>query len=98
MNRMFRNKKISILLVAAALVLLILVCMLLITLTQLTALNQRAERLQAQIKEECAKEVEVKDLIEFMQTPEYVKRWAENNGRISKDDILWIAEQLSSKN
>ena len=95
-NHMFRNKKLAILLVALTLVVVILVCMLLITLTQCSSLNQRSETLQAQIKDACDKEVEITKLIEFMQTPEYIKLWAENNGRISKDDILWIAQQVGN--
>ena len=67
------------------------------TLTQMTALNQRAEMLKAQIKQQCDKEVELKDLLEFMKTDEYVKRWAENNGRVSSEDIRWIADQVSGK-
>lgn len=98
MSYVFRNKKISILIVAAIALALILVCMLLTTLCQMSSLNQSAEKLKAQIKAESDKEVELNKLLEFMQTDEYVKRWAENNGRMSKDDILWIAEQLSSNN
>lgn len=98
MIRLFRSKKISILLVTAVVVVLLLVCMLLVTLSQMTSLNQSAVRLQAKIAEELDKQVELKDLIQFMQTEEYVKRWAENNGRMDKDDILWIVNQLNGSN
>lgn len=97
MMRVFRNKKISILIVAAAIVVLLLVCMLLITLSQLSSLNQNAAHLQAQIKEQCDKEIELNELLQFMQTDEYVRRWAENNGRMDKDDILWIVDEIGKK-
>ncbi len=97
MGHVFRNKKLAILTVAAIMIVLLLACMLLATLTQMTALNQRAEMLKAQIKQLCDKEVELKDLLEFMKTDEYVKLWAENNGRMSSDDIRWIANQVSGK-
>ncbi len=97
MGHVFRNKKLAILTVAAIMIVLLLACMLLATLTQMTALNQRAEMLKARIKQLCVKEVELKDLLEFMKTDEYVKLWAENNGRMSEDDIRWIANQVSGK-
>lgn len=96
MMRTFRNKPISILIVAAIVLLLVLVCMLLITLAQMSSLNQSAERLQAQIEAAEGKKVDLEELKQFMQTDEYVKRWAENNGRMSSEDILWIAEQLGN--
>lgn len=95
MMRVFRNKKVSILIVAAALVALMLVCMLLITLSQLSSLNRNAQRLQAQIVEVTDQKVDLEELKEFMKTDEYVKRWAENNGRMNADDILWIKDKLS---
>lgn len=98
MIRIFRSKKLSILIVAAAVLALLLICMLLITLSQITSLNQSAERLQAQIIEQSGKQVELNELLQFMQTDEYVKRWAENNGRMDKNDILWIADQIGKSN
>lgn len=94
MPYVFRNKKISILIVAAIVLALLLICMLLITLSQMSSLNQSATRLQAQIAEQCDKKVEIEELLEFMKTPEYVKRWAENNGKMNKDDILWIVQEI----
>lgn len=95
MSYVFRNKKISILIVAAIVLALILVCMLLTTLCQMSSLKQSAENLKAQIAEVTQQEVELNDLIQFMQTEEYVRWWAENSERMSKDDILWIAEQAN---
>ena len=96
MIRIFRSKKIAVLIVAAAVVALLLVCMLLITLSQMSSLNQSAVNLQNQIEKLNGKKIELNDLLEFMKTDEYVKRWAENNGRMSEDDILWIADQLNN--
>lgn len=94
MMRMFRNKKISVLIVAAAMVVLLLVCILLITLTQMSSLNQRAEKLQSLIDESKKQGEATQELIEYMKTDEYVKDWAERNNRISKEDILWIVENI----
>ena len=96
MIRIFRSKKIAVLIVAAAVVALLLVCMLLITLSQMLSLNQSAVNLQNQIEKLNGQKIELNDLLEFMKTDEYVKRWAENNGRMSEDDILWIADQLNN--
>ncbi len=96
MIRIFRSKKIAVLIVAAAVVALLLVCMLLITLSQMSSLNQSAVNLQNQIEKLNGQKIELNDLLEFMKTDEYVKRWAENNGRMSEDDILWIADQLNN--
>ena len=98
MIRMFRNKKISILIVAAIVLALILVCILLITLSQLASLNQRAEHLANLIAESRKQGQATQELIDFMKTDEYVKRWAEENGRMSQDDILWITEHLGNNN
>ncbi len=96
MIRIFRSKKIAVLIVAAAVVALLLVCMLLITLSQMSSLNQSAVNLQNQIEKLNGQKIELNDLLEFMKTDEYVKRWAENNGRMSEDDIRWIADQLNN--
>ena len=96
MIRIFRSKKIAVLIVAAAVVALLLVCMLLITLSQMSSLNQSAVNLQNQIEKLNGQKIELNDLLELMKTDEYVKRWAENNGRMSEDDILWIADQLNN--
>lgn len=98
MIRMFRSKKISVLIVAAIVLALLLICMLLAMLSQWTSLKQRAERLKVQIQEQAGKEVELNDLLDFMKSDEYVRRWAESNGRMSQDDIRWMAEHLGSNN
>lgn len=90
----FRNKAKSIVIVAAIVVALLLICMLLITLSQMSSLNQSAQKLQAQIAEQCDKQIELNKLLQFMQTDEYVKLWAENNGKMSGEDILWIVENI----
>ena len=83
MIRIFRSKKIAVLIVAAAVVALLLVCMLLITLSQMSSLNQSAVNLQNQIEKLNGQKIELNDLLEFMKTDEYVKRWAVSNGRMS---------------
>lgn len=97
MIRTFRNKKLSVLIVAAIALLLVLVCMLLITLAQMSSLDQNAKWLQAEIEAKCQQKVDLEALKEYMQSDEYVKLWAENNDRMSQNDILWIiVDQLDN--
>ncbi|MCX4285982.1 MAG: hypothetical protein OSJ68_01600 [Clostridia bacterium] len=97
MERIFYNKKISIMFVAAMLVLLLLVCMLLTTLTQMASMNQRVKDLDALIKRAKADETAKQELIEYMKTDEYVMKWAEQTGRIPKDDISWVKDNIEGK-
>lgn len=83
--------------VAAMLVLLLLVCMLLTTLTQMASMNQRVKDLDALIKRAKADETAKQELIEYMKTDEYVMKWAEQTGRIPKDDISWVKDNIEGK-
>ena len=92
MDRIFYRKTTSILFVTAILVLLILACMLLVSLTQLSALNARVDELTALI-DRAKEDVEAKnELLEYMQSNDYVRKWAEANGRISAEDVQWLEE------
>ena len=98
MERIFYSKKTSIMFVVAMLVLLILVCMLLTALTQMASMRHRAEYL-AELIESAKKDEQAKqELIEYMKTDDYVIKWAEQNNKIKKDDILWIQENIPSAN
>ena len=94
MERIFYKKTTSILFVTAILVVLILACMLLVFLTQLSALNAQAEALHEWIQQ-AQEDVDAKNqLLEYMQSNEYVRKWAEANGRISDKDIQWLNDNL----
>ena len=91
MERIFYSKKTSIMFVVAML-------MLLTALTQMASMKHRAEYL-AELIESAKKDEQAKqDLIEYMKTDDYVIKWAEQNNKIKKDDILWIQENIPSAN
>lgn len=90
MERIFYNKKISILFVAAMLVLVILACMLLVNLTQWASVRHRIEAFEVML-EQAQNDVETRQkMLEYLQTDDYVREWAEKNGKLSEDDILWL--------
>ena len=92
MEHIFYNKKMSILFVAAAMLLIILVCMLLTTLTQNSAMKQRAEELNALVEDENANKQRLEELLQYYQSNEYFSRWAEQNGYVSNKAIQWLSE------
>ena len=90
MELIFHRKLTSILFVTAILVLLILACMLLVSLTQLSALNGRVNELNEKIQQAKDEQITKEELLEYMDSNEYVKKWAEDHNRISQDDIAWV--------
>lgn len=90
MDRIFYKKTTSILFVTAILVLLILACMLLVFLTQLSALNGRVDELNEKIQQARNEEITKQELLEYMQSNDYVRKWAEEHGKVSPDDISWV--------
>ncbi len=94
MNKIFYKKSTSIVFVAAMLVLVLLLCMLLVTLTQLTSLRQRADKLNAMIEEAIDNVQKTKELIEYLQTDDYVRKWAEDHNRIDGDNITWLNDHV----
>ena len=90
MGRIFHKKGTSILFCAAILVLILLVCMLLVTLTQWSSLNSKMEHLQTLIDNVQQGNAELQELKDYLQTDEYVRKWAEEHGRLSQDDISWL--------
>ena len=94
MERIFYRKSTAIAFVTAILVLLILVCILLVFLAQLSSLNARVEELNDVIQRaEGDVEVLKKELAD-RDDIEYVIKWAEAHGRISKDDVQWLKSNL----
>ena len=92
MEQIFYKKSTSILFVTAILVLLILACILLAFLTQLSALHARVEEMQAKIADYNDRKITTEELLDYMQSNDYVRKWAEANGRISQDDIKWVED------
>ena len=94
MQLIFHRKTTSILFVTSILVVLILVCMLLVSLTQLSSLNAQAEALHEWIQQ-AQNDVDAKnELLEYMQSNDYVRKWAEANGRISDEDVQWLDSNM----
>ena len=90
MELIFHRKSTAILFVTAILVVLILACMLLVFLTQLAALNARVDEMQAKIEDYKQQVITKEELLEYMQSNDYVRKWAEERGKISPDDINWV--------
>ena len=94
MELIFHRKSTSILFVTAILVVVILACMLLVSLTQLSSLNAQADALHEWIQQ-AQNDVDAKnELLEYMQSNDYVRKWAEENGRISDEDVKWLNSNL----
>lgn len=92
MEQIFYKKTTSILFVTAVLVVVILACILLVFLTQLSALHVRLEEMQAKIEDYNQQKISKEELLAYMQSNDYVRKWAEANGRIFKDDIKWVPD------
>ena len=94
MERIFYRKWTAAIFIAAILVVVLLLCMLLVTLTQMSSLNARAEELVNLIHEAQQDETKLQQLLEYMKSNDYVREWAEKNDRISEDDLSWVKKQL----
>lgn len=66
--------------------------MLLITLTQLTSLKQKSERLQAMVEAAQNDEQSKQELLEYRKTDKYVIEWAERMNMIPDDVINYIKD------
>lgn len=98
MSRIFYKKSTSIAFVAAMLILVLLVCMLLVTLMQLSNLRQRADKLNQMIAAAKEDAQSKQELIDYLKTDEYVRKWAEEHNRISGDDITWLDQNVPQDN
>ena len=92
MERIFYKKWTATLFVAAILILVLLVCLLLTSLVQMSALKERVETLQALIDDAQEQGRATEELLEFLRSDEYVRQWAEQQGRLSQEDILWLKD------
>lgn len=80
--------------IAALMVLVFLLCMLLITLTQLTSLKQKVERLTELVKAAEQDEAAKQELLEYRKTDKYVIEWAIKMNLIPDDVINYIKGEL----
>ena len=96
MDRLFLKKSTSILTVVALLIVLVMLFTLLTLLTQKASLSNRAEKLKTLIEQSKTDNEAKQQLIDFMQTDEYVKNWALSNGLINSDDVSYI-QQVTGK-
>ena len=94
MGMIFHRKTTSIMFVAATLVLLMLVCMLLVSLTQLSSLNARAEALKDMIQRADNDAETLRQELADREDIEYVIKWAEAHGRISQEDVQWLKSEV----
>ena len=92
MEKLFYKKWSAILTVAAILLVAILLCVLLTFLTQKATLEPRAEELKGLIDAAKKSAEDKQALVEYLKTNEYVRKWAEDNGYIDSNDILFIEE------
>ena len=92
MEMIFHRKITSVLFVTAMLVLLVLVCMLLVSLTQLSSLNAKADVLNQKIQKAQEDQAYMEELLDYMKSNDYVRKWAEDHDRINQDDIKWLNE------
>ncbi len=97
MNKMFYKRSTAILFVALTLILVLLVCMLLVTLMQMSSLNARADKLNQLIEAAKEDESRLNELKEYLQSDEYVKKWAVENGRVQQEDIVWVEQHISQQ-
>ena len=93
MERIFYRKTTSILFVTAILVVLILVCILLVSLTQLSSLNAKVSEYEEMIQKANENVISQEEWLEYMKSNEYVKKWAEEHGRILDTDIKWESKK-----
>ena len=92
MTRIFYKKWTAIMFVAALLVLVLLVCLLLTSLVQMSALKDRIatfERLYEAAQTEAG---DREEYLRYLQSDAYVRWWAEQQGRLKDEDLIWLKE------
>ncbi len=94
MSKLFYKKSTAIIVIAAILVLVLLVCMLLVFLTQMTNVRQRAAELHRLVESNEKTKEELLQDAEYKKSIEYVKKWAEEHGRVNGSDITWVTDNL----
>ena len=95
MERIFYKKSTATLVIAAILILVVLICALLTTLVQMSAVKDRIANFERLLAEAGETIEERQAMLEYLQTDDYVRKWAEANGRINEEDIEWLASHAS---
>ncbi len=90
MEVLFHKKSTAILTIAAILLVVLLVCALLITLSQMTSMTTRSQKLQTLLANAQKSNEDKQALLDFIKTDEYIVRWAEERGLIKDTDISYI--------
>ncbi len=87
--KIFTKRKLTYGLLILSVLLLLLVLILLTVLAQLSSINSEVDRLQELIDNAKADSSATAELLEYMESNEYICEWAEANGMISSDDLNW---------
>lgn len=90
MRKIFLNKKLSYLIVAATVVLLLLVFILMTQLSQMASFNDRIAQLNALIEIKDGEIQQTNELIEYLQSNEYITQWAIEHGLLPEGADSWI--------
>ena len=80
--------------VAALLVILLLTCILLVFLTQMSSLKAQEDVLIERIQQARNDKEAYEKLLQDRDTIDYVRKWAEKRGKISKEDVQWLKDNL----
>ena len=94
MERIFYRKTTSIMFVAALLVILMLTCILLVMLTQMSSLKAQEDVLIERIQQARNDKEAYEKLLQDRDTIDYVRKWAEEHGKISDEDVQWLKDNL----
>ena len=80
--------------VAALLVILLLTCILLVFLTQMSSLKAQEDVLIERIQQARNDKEAYEKLLQDRDTIDYVRKWAEEHGKISDEDVQWLKDNL----
>ena len=89
MERIFYKKWSAALFIAAILIVVLLLCMLLVNLIQLSSAKERIATFEQLLKDVEEGKIEREKLLEFLKSDDYVRQWAEQHGKISRDEVSW---------
>lgn len=90
--KIFYKKSTAIAFTVAILVLVLLLCMLLVSLTQMAHLGQKAQELKELI-DLARNDVHAKEqLLAQKNDIQGIIKWAEEHGYVSQDDINWVSD------
>lgn len=94
-ERIFYKKSTATIFIAAILILVLLLCALLITLVQMSAVKDRIAKFEQLLSDAEKGIIDRQQMREYLKSDDYVRKWAEENGRINDEDILWLQENAA---